>query len=138
MTSLVRREREAKHLTAGKSRASDCRKEDDRSITKMLVAVTLIFLMSELPYGMYVVTWDFALQEHHLSAELIAIRQLHYKIALFGQICNHSLNFYSYCLSCGKFRRNFFDLIKSIFCFNAFCSIAVARIRMAYITMKQL
>jgi hypothetical protein len=81
----------------------------DGQITAMLLLVTSVFFTTNLPFTFDQLIWD---PNQVLSKRLAMIRKVTYEIEVFLLFINPSVNFYTYCLGCRKFRKDVAAMVR--------------------------
>jgi hypothetical protein len=107
LTLLLTRIHNKKARLSAKSNSS----KKDGHITALLLCVTFVFFVTNIPWTIDQWIWSYVLPNRPMTARLSMIRKVTYEIIVFVRFVNPSVNFYTYCLGCGKFRKD----VKTIF-----------------------
>jgi hypothetical protein len=108
VTLVINRLKSDKTILSSKSKSST----NDGHITVLLLCVTLVFFVTNIPWTIDQWIWNSVLSNRHMTARLSMIRKVSYELIVFVRFINPAINFYTYCLGCRKFRND----VKSIFC----------------------
>jgi growth hormone secretagogue receptor len=84
----------------------------DAHITVLLLLVTAVFFITNIPNTVDRWVWDAVLATYPMTPRLSQIRKMAYDSVVLLLFINPSMNFYTYCLGCKKFRSD----VTSIFC----------------------
>jgi hypothetical protein len=98
-------------IKTNKAMVSSKSKAKDGHITVLLLCVTLVFFVTNIPWTIDQCIWSYLLSNRPMTTRLGRVRKITYEIVNFVQFINPAINFYTYCLGCRKFRTD----VKSIF-----------------------
>ncbi|XP_064644527.1 proteinase-activated receptor 1-like [Lineus longissimus] len=105
ITTLIQekiRKRKSMLTSSGKT-------SQDGQITLMLLLVTSVFFVTNLPFTFDQLIWD---PNQVLTPRLAMIRKITYEFEVFLLFLNPSVNFYTYCLGSKKFRQDVSSVLK--------------------------
>jgi hypothetical protein len=78
----------------------------DGHITILLLLVTMIFFVTNIPWTCDFWLWSYVIPEQMMTSRLVRIRKLSYECSVAVLFINPSVNFYMYCFGCQKFRND--------------------------------
>ncbi|XP_064648158.1 galanin receptor 2b-like [Lineus longissimus] len=87
----------------GSMMATSGGKPKDSHITVLLLLVTSVFFVTNIPWTLDQLIWN---PNQVLSPRMAMIRQVTYEVEVLLLVLNPSVNFYTYCLGCRKFRND--------------------------------
>ena len=110
--NLIERER-SKRLHKRRSSVHDKRNSlsQQRSTTKLLFVLSVVFFITTLPASLYLVIISFV---HSTDDEALEKFNLFWAIASFFMYTNNAINFILYCVSAKNFRREFKTMLKEM------------------------